>query len=78
MKRCAISECINDAMDTDFCNEHSLALEAIEEKYHGWKKAYGEDFSFEQYLTSLTTTPKVGKNILDVVTLLLKQLRGRQ
>jgi len=72
MQRCAIKECINDTVEGSYCTEHATAFENIESNFKNWKKAYGEGFSYEEYLQNLTTSPKVGRNIIDVAQQLIE------
>ena len=64
-KKCGI--CHRSIETGELCPRHDRARQEIKEKYIIWKKAYGNDLDYEEYLSRLLELPEVGKFVKDYI-----------
>ena len=69
---CLIPKCDRDA-EVEFCDLHLLAKEELEKAFLAWKKAYGDNFTREEYLTRLNEDKEINVGLL-VIDLVLFEL----
>ena len=74
MKECVIETCTRDT-EEGYCNQHNEANRNLEETFVSWKKAYGDNYSWEKYLKTIAETDcGAGSWVKDVAKLNLNSM----
>lgn len=71
---CKIEECVRGT-ENEFCSRHQKAKNNIKKTFSKWKIAYGEEYSYMQYLTRLANDDEIGAGhwVIQVAQYLLDQ-----
>jgi len=60
---CIIVDCVRSTTD-HYCMKHRLAKENIEKTFASWQVAYGDDYTWEEYLDHLASDYEIGSGDL--------------